>query len=187
MPNIIKQGLRQAFLERRASLEPAAREKASAAINNRLLESAEYERAATIAAYMPLAEEVDVRPLIDRAMDAGKKIMVPRVNHQETGLDYCYLGSVDDLEEGPYGILEPAGPPDSTADLDLIVVPALAFDMHGHRLGYGAGYYDRFLKTVEATLIGVSFDAQMIDILPVAEHDVAVDKIVTETRTIEAI
>ena len=79
---------------------------------------------------------------------------------------------------------EPGGEPSDIDEIDLVIVPGLAFDLHGHRLGYGTGYYDRFLKQTEATRVGVAFDVLTIDILPVAKHDVAMNTLVTESRII---
>jgi 5-formyltetrahydrofolate cyclo-ligase len=178
-----KESLRQVFKERRRELGGRRRAEASRLITERLVTVEAYLRSSEIAAFWPLDEEVDIRLFIGRSLSAGKDVFLPRVNKTEGRLEFCLFdGDPGKLAAGPFGILEPSGPEARTSRIDLVIVPGLAFDVHRHRLGYGAGLYDRFLKAGRSAAIGVAFDIQTIDILPIAEHDVAVDQVVTETR-----
>ncbi len=185
MPHLKKESLRQAFKERRAAIGLGVQAEASKAICLALLGLERYRTAAGIAVYWPMDLEVDTRPFIDSAMADGRRVYLPRVVKKPRGLHFCrYNGDPETLADGPFGLSEPRTEAADTDDIDLIIVPGLAFDLHGHRLGYGTGYYDRFLKQTAATRIGVAFDVMTIDILPVAEHDVAMNTIVTESRTL---
>ncbi|MDP1809686.1 MAG: 5-formyltetrahydrofolate cyclo-ligase [Actinomycetota bacterium] len=178
-----KASLREVFRERRRALGAEARAGASREIADTLPTVAAYQNARGIAAYWPLEDEVDLRPFIAFALGAGKKIFLPRVNKAAARLEFCLFdGRTETLADGPFGLLEPQTGEAANDPINLVIVPGLAFDLHRHRLGYGVGYYDRFLMTVEATAIGVAFDIQTIDILPIAEHDVAMDLVVTESR-----
>lgn len=180
---MIKESLRREFLERRQGVSAQARRAASAKISSSLISLAEFEQSAGIAAFWPLAEEVDVRLIVDAARTIEKRVYLPRVNKNRGCLEFSiFAGDPAELAPGPFGILQPTTPGAPLEEIDLVIVPALAYDLRGHRLGYGAGYYDRFLKTVKCASIGVTFDAQTIDILPTKDHDVAVDLVVTESR-----
>ena len=132
-----------------------------------------------IMAYYSLPDEVNTHSLIDDLVAEGKTVLLPKV----TGADMMelrrYTGR-DDLQEGAYHILEPVGEPFTDfAAIDLILVPGLAFDAAGHRLGRGRGYYDHFLAThPEMCKIGVCFDFQKVDEVPVDAFDIPVDRVI---------
>lgn len=103
------------------------------------------------------------------------------------GLASYAIGSVDDLVEGERGLREPDPARCAAVDggFDLILVPGLAFDRRGGRVGYGAGFYDRFLATTAATKVALAYSLQLFDAVPVEPHDHAVDRILTESETID--
>lgn len=184
MPHLLKEGLRQDFRVRRANLGDTNRAEASRRICATIIALHQYKNAANVALYWPMAEEIDIRPVIADMLGSGRKVFLPRVIKKPRQLEFCpYTGDPDSLAPGPFGLREPRTAPVEVDTIGVVFVPGLAFDLHGHRLGYGTGFYDRFLKTTQATRIGVAFDIQTIDILPIAEHDVAMNLIVTETRT----
>lgn len=181
---ISKETLRRFFRERRISLTGDDRVSAVAALEHRLSALTAFREAAGIAAYWALADEIDLGDFILHSITSGKRLFLPRANKDEQRLEFSpFSGDPGELRPGPFGLLEPDGVEVSSAEIDIVVVPGLAFDLHRHRLGYGAGYYDRFLKNFQGISVGVAFDAQTIDILPIAEHDVALDMVVTESRT----
>ncbi len=185
MPDLKKEGLRQAFKERRAAISLDVQAEASGAICRNLLGLEQYESATGVAAYWPMTLEVDIRPIIHDALTHERRVYLPRVVREPRGLHFCrYNGDPETLEAGPFGLSEPGGEPSDIDQIDLVIVPGLAFDLHGHRLGYGTGFYDRFLKQTKATRVGVAFDVLTIDILPVTKHDVAMNMLVTESRII---
>ena len=135
----------------------------------------------TIVAYYSLPDEVCVHSLIDELTAEGKTVYLPRVIDNEN-MVLCRYTGVDSLREGAFGIMEPVGLP-ITADevIDAVLVPGMAFDTEGHRLGRGKGYYDRFLSSLTPSrpkLIGVCFDFQKVDVVPTEPYDVAVDIVV---------
>ena len=137
--------------------------------------------AQTIMAYYSLPDEVNTHGLIDELVAEGKTVLLPKVTGTDTMELRRYTGRAD-LQEGTYHILEPVGEPFTDyAAIDLILVPGLAFDAAGHRLGRGRGYYDRFLHSKNrpyCVKIGVCFDFQKVDEVPVDAHDMAMDRVV---------
>ena len=137
--------------------------------------------AQTIMAYYSLPDEVNTHALIDELVAEGKTVLLPKVTGADTMELRRYTGRAD-LQEGAYHILEPVGEPfTDLSAIDLILVPGLAFDAAGHRLGRGRGYYDRFLHSKNrpyCVKIGVCFDFQKVDDVPVDAHDLAMDKVV---------
>jgi 5-formyltetrahydrofolate cyclo-ligase len=138
----------------------------------------------TIMAYYSLPDEVNTHGLIDDLVAEGKTVLLPKVTGPDTMELRRYTGR-DDLQEGAYHILEPMGELFTDfSSIDLILVPGLAFDAAGHRLGRGRGYFDRLLSslfTIHSSLfssIGVCFDFQKVDEVPVDAHDIAMDKVV---------
>ena len=132
----------------------------------------------TIVAYYPLPDEVDVRQLLDAWIAEGKTVFLPKVTGEDTMELRRYTGR-DSLQEGAFHILEPMGELMSDeASVDVVLVPGVAFDAEGHRLGRGRGYYDRFLRTCKARTIGVCFDFQKVDEVPVDAFDITIDEVV---------
>ena len=135
---------------------------------------------ATIMAYWPLPDEVDIRPLINRLAAAGVTVLLPRVTG-DTTMELRRYTSAADLCEGAFHIMEPTGELFTAYDdIDVALVPGLAFDAAGHRLGRGRGYYDRFLSVhPHITAIGVCFPFQRVATVPSEPHDVAVSEVVS--------
>ena len=137
--------------------------------------------AKTIMAYYSLPDEVNTHSLIDDLVSEGKTVLLPKVMGVDTMELRRYTGR-DDLQEGVYHILEPVGKPFTDyAAINLILVPGLAFDAAGHRLGRGRGYYDRFLHSrvgFYCVKIGICFDFQKVDEVPIDAFDMPVDMVV---------
>lgn len=132
----------------------------------------------TIMAYWPLADEVDIRPLIQRLASEGSTILLPRVVDDQT-MELYRFTSTTDLTEGAFHIMEPTGVPyPSDSPIDVALIPGVAFDAAGNRLGRGRGYYDRFLAVHRPNrLIGVCFPFQHVATVPTSIHDIAVDEL----------
>ena len=133
----------------------------------------------TVMAYWPLPDEVDIRPLIDALVGQGDIVLLPKVLDDDN-MELRRYTSPDDLREGAFHIMEPAGTPFTDySQIDVALVPGMAFDAAGHRLGRGRGYYDRFLSThVSPLLIGVCFPFQRVAEVPNDPHDVCVDEVI---------
>lgn len=141
-----------------------------------------------VALFWPIEarHEVDLRVLDASLRARGIAVAYPAID-AETGMMTLRIAAIDELEERGYGFKEPASSTADASPLDVIVVPALAVDETGHRIGYGAGYYDRTLPVYAppAITVAVAFDYQFIVEVPVTEGDVRVDWIVTDKRTID--
>jgi 5-formyltetrahydrofolate cyclo-ligase len=182
---MIKPSLRAAAMLRRDGLDE--RERRSATICARISASPSYAAAHAIHCYLPMRSEVDTRPLIADALARGKRVAVPIVVPKAAELAHAWLDSLaaDALAPGAFGTFNPRDlRPAAPGDWELVIVPLLAFDRRGYRLGYGKGYYDRLLAASPVTSIGVAFATQEIDLLPAEAHDIALDCIVTEREVI---
>jgi 5-formyltetrahydrofolate cyclo-ligase len=141
----------------------------------KVAELPEFGRAETVMAFVGFNGEPDTDPLLARLTVEGKRLLLPRV--EPAGI----VAADGDwpLVASKFGVQEPTGPAVDVGEIDLVIVPGLAFTVDGDRLGYGQGYYDRFLPTVCARSVGVCFTDQLVDVMPLTEHDVRVDVVVS--------
>ncbi len=178
---LAKKELRLAAQARREALSEAQREAASASIVRALEGFPGFRAAKVVLAFMPMRGEVDLRPLIERNLDKGWG--VPRIVRRPSPHIDFHAYDPQLMVEHPYGMLEPLAslPPIDPAAVDLVLVPGLAFSPDGHRLGYGGGYFDRFLPLVARALrVGVAYRAQIVDEIPHHEADQKVQYLATE-------
>lgn len=160
----------------------------STAIVSRLLQHPAIVRARAVALFWPMVErhEVDLRAL-DAALRARDvRLFYPAIEPDTGVMTFRYVGDVAALEEQGYGFAEPPADAEAAEALDAVIVPAIAVDPTGHRIGYGAGYYDRTLPRYcpPAVAIAVAYDWQLVVEVPASEFDVRVDAVVTDTRTL---
>lgn len=146
---------------------------------------AEFRKARTIMAYMPLRYEVDTRALLVKLLGLKKKLFLPAVNRKRGVIAVFQVKNLKrDLVPGSYGILEPRPgrcAPGRASELDLVLVPGLGFDRQGGRLGHGKGYFDKFLrKAKRAKKIGIAFREQILEKIPLEKHDQRVDCVITD-------
>ncbi len=128
--------------------------------------------------YLPMPGEVDISDLITNLLRRGIKVVCPQ-SLPKRQMKHLALNSLQELEEGIFGTKHPTGKSYYEGNYDLIIVPGLAFDKQRNRLGYGAGYYDTFLKQQEkAYKVGVAYTFQVLDQIPVEGHDVRMDRII---------
>lgn len=183
-----KEELRYHFLNERLTLSEKEVEEKSAAIINQLLQLSTFKEANVIHSYVSIKKnrEVDTPHLIQYCLDSDKKIVVPKIRG-EGKLQHVEIKSFYNLQENSWGVPEPGdGKEISVETLDLIIVPMVAGDHLKNRLGYGKGYYDRFLGKSSATKIGLLFDCQLYkEKLPVEEFDIPLDILITESQRIE--
>ena len=185
MPNQLKAELRKYYIDKRDRIGVKERAEKSRDIGRRLLKQDTFKNARTVGFYCAFSSEVDTREMMKAALDRGKKIFLPKINTKNKSMDFSeHNGDFAELACNFYGILEPQGPSQNSRTLDLIVVPGVAFDKQGWRLGYGAGYYDRFLKQVTARTIGVIFSEQLHSSLPVDKYDIPVDIVITDKNSL---
>lgn len=185
-----KAELRQIFASYRDEIPEEIRERASLVIKERLFALEEFQKASYPVFFVSFGSEVNTRPMIIDALQMGKQVIVPLTEKKERRLLLSRLEDFEkDLQPGVFGILEPHAEsfrPVSPEDVDLVLVPGLVFGLNGYRIGYGGGYYDRFLENipVEVPRIGLCYEGQVVEEVPHGNHDFPVNKIVTEERVV---
>ncbi len=183
-----KAALRARILERRRALPPDRHAALSAAICRRAVELPPYRAAATVHTYLGVvAGEVATLNLLEHAWAEGKRVVCPRIGPEDR-LESREVRSMADFVDGPMGLREPdpaRTPLVDPAEVDVVIVPGIGFDRRGRRIGFGAGYYDRFLSTTDAIRVGLAFSLQMVPRIPQGPDDETVDWIVTETEVFD--
>jgi 5-formyltetrahydrofolate cyclo-ligase len=177
-----KKHIRSEIKKRIRSMDDRDTRIASVVIAGKLLTLPEVQKVDTVFCYISIHGEVQTRSLIESLLNGGKKVCVPRCEKNGV-MDACYISSLDDLiPQPPFGIPEPDMNAEvvDPAKIDFVIVPGLAFDRSGNRLGKGAGYYDRYLKMCRGVKCGVCFDEMLIDSVPTDIYDMPMDIIVTE-------
>lgn len=179
-----KRSIRAALLAKRKQCSAETCLARSRQIQARFIQSEPFREAGCLALYSAIHNEVHTDEIARAALDQNKQLLYPRVT--QSRLEFAAAGP-DNLRRGAFGVLEPCGENcRDVGDIDLLVVPGIAFDLQGHRLGYGKGFYDRALScSLDKTVrIGLAYDFQLVDVLPVDEHDRPLSAVMTETRTL---
>jgi 5-formyltetrahydrofolate cyclo-ligase len=184
---VLKAPLRREAIARRDALPAAERQQAAEASAARPFPVA-IAPGAVVSGFMPLKSEINPLPLMRKLADAGATLALPVVAGKGQPLVMRAWTFGGPLASGVWGIREPM--PDAPAvDPDILIVPLLAFDRRGHRLGYGAGYYDMTISALRAKkpviAVGIAYAAQEVDTVPITPHDVPLDLVLTERETID--
>jgi|GEM_PF-59780 len=148
----------------------------------------EFAGAKNILLYSSKGSEVHTSDILRSALSLGKKVALPVTKKEGKELELYWVDSPDELVLGRYGIMEPKAEPEKLArpsEINLAIVPGVSFDLRGHRLGYGMGYYDSLLPKLSCPKIALAYEIQLVPRVPNEPHDVAVDKIITEKRVID--
>jgi 5-formyltetrahydrofolate cyclo-ligase len=171
----------------RRAVMPELRTAASEAVMQTILAFPEVERASAVLAYGAMPEEVDATGIIETLWDRGVRVALPRVKGRRE-LELHWHERERDLCTGAYGLREPCenAPVAQPSEIDVVLVPGVAYDAECHRLGLGAGYYDTLLARLpeHTTTIGIAFDEQVVGVVPCGKKDRSVDILVTPTRVI---
>lgn len=184
-----KSDLRQKIRAALHKISPAARSAASAQLFARLTEQSFWKNAATILFFAPLPDELDVWPLLEQFLAAGKICALPFFDSVTQAYSARRVQNLTtDIAIGKFGVREPAsGCPEIPLEkFDLILVPGVAFDWNGNRLGRGRGFYDRLLAKTGGLKCGVGYDFQLIGKVPAEPHDAKVNFVVTPGRCLKA-
>lgn len=177
----MKQALRARARETRDAISPRKRRELSDAIRTHLLTF--LDGADPVLVYASKPPEVDTGPLIKEMISRGTRVVVPIIEKEQRNLRLSYLRDPSLLLASTFSVPEPIGHeiPADPNDIPVVIVPMIAYDSAGHRLGYGAGFYDRFLsRNSHMRKIGIAFSCQEVDCIPADENDVCMDVIVTE-------
>jgi len=181
-----KRILRQVMLARRRDISAEEARKSGLVIQQSFLASSEFVNSDVVGLYAPVHKEVDTSKVLTALLASSRAALYPCVNGDV--LEFRRVVSPDRMRTGPFGILEP----DSSCEIidpdraDLIVVPGIAFDVTGKRIGYGRGYYDRALHHLEGSgkLVGFCYECQLVEAIAGEPHDVTMDLLITEKRVI---
>lgn len=182
-----KADVRRDALKARRSLSAEQVESLSARIQDALMALPEFLEAEVVASYVAKRDEVQTEKIMRSALSSGKRFLVPRTDPSSLSLRFCEIRSLDQLSPGYLGIPEPplTSKAVSLSESQLVVVPVVAWDDAGQRLGYGKGYFDRELRSRgRAASAGLGFESQRRDQLPATSSDVPLDIIVTERRVL---
>lgn len=186
-PNVreLKMEMRKKFRQKRQSLDPSLKAKWDEQLCRRLCSLVSVRYADEILSFSPLAGEVDVSQFNTYALQNGKSLYLPRCKPGGTGeMNFHLISTLDSLNVGSYSIMEPSedAPTWNNADgkRSVCIIPAMSYDKKGFRLGYGKGFYDRYLSSKNTLKIGVCYAQFMSESIPRGRYDLAVDIIVTE-------
>lgn len=170
------------------------KETVSQTITDQVMRLGEYQQAYCVMWYVDVRDEARTRHALPAALESGKRVVIPYCVEGE--LELFHLEAMEELEIGMYKILEPrsdlrevASKKVDVSELDLILVPGVAFDARGGRTGHGKGYYDKLLENAkpETPLVSLAFECQMFDEIPMQDHDIFMDKVVTESNVYDGI
>jgi 5-formyltetrahydrofolate cyclo-ligase len=183
-----KQEIRKKILDHREAIDVNIRKQWDEGIFNNFINSECYKKANTIFAFVSFKSEANTHKIIKHAIKDGKTICVPRIESKQKGIEIFKIDGFDQFKKGYFGILEPNESCSvvEKKNIDLILMPGVAFDRQGGRVGYGAGFYDRFLSDInnKVNKIAVAYHFQVLTNIPMDEHDVRIDGIITEEESI---
>ncbi len=179
-----KKKLREEYITIRNNIKN--KKEKSNEIFSKTIKTEEYKESKIIAIYKSIKTEVDTTELIKYSINIGKIVVLPKV--EKHGLKFYKINSVEEkLEKSKFGIEEPLEEKENLVDnnfIDLVIVPGICFDLEKNRLGFGKGCYDKFLKQKDFKTIGICFDEQILEHIPITENDIKVKQIITDKRNI---
>ena len=180
----MKEKIREDYLMKRSEQNDEELEEKSSKIKEKLFSINEYKKAKTIMLYCSFGNEVKTESII-KEMIEEKRVVVPKII-QNKQMEPIEISKTTLFKKNDLEISEPIdGKTIDKNEIDIIIIPAVAFDFIGHRIGYGQGYYDRFLEGMGAKKIGVAFDFQLTKEIPAEAHDVKVDAVITDKRVLK--
>ncbi|MBE6050288.1 MAG: 5-formyltetrahydrofolate cyclo-ligase [Clostridium sp.] len=179
-----KKSLRREMIQKRDSVELSRKNLMDLVIKKKLMNLQKFKEAKNIFIYIGYGSEIDTYKYIKEFLNMGKNIYVPKTNVREKTMEAVQINSLDNLVKGTYGILEP----DSFKNkidkdkIDLVILPGVVFDKQGGRIGYGGGYYDKYLMNMDKNIFKVAlcYEFQIIDEVPTEPHDIKADLVLTE-------
>jgi len=181
--------IRKETLKIRDSIDPETKKIKDREIEKRLLDQKEFEIAKNIMFFASFRSEPDTFRIMEKSIHMGKRIILPKVNREKHELLLYEILDVRELTPGFMNIPEPEvseGRRFSAEDLDLMIVPGVAFGWKGERIGYGGGYYDRLIHRIKRRppLIAIAYEEQILEEVPLLDHDIKMDKIITDKRVL---
>lgn len=181
-----KKILRNKILFIRDSLEKEMKDAMDYDIYNNLINSQIYLKAKSIFIYLSFGSEINTKKIVIKALKDKKEVYIPKIYKEDKVMKAVRLKSFNDLKENSIGILEPIDDNDyiDKKEIDLILVPGVVFDLNGNRIGYGGGYYDRYLQDIKeiSNKVVLAYDLQIVESIKPEIHDISFDYIITNTK-----
>lgn len=181
-----KSEIREFYINKRKTLDEAVKAEKDAKVCASVLASATYRYSDILLMYMPKEDEINIAPVAEAALKAGKRVAFPCCNPDDRSMEYRFVLSLDELKPSVMGLYEPI---DSTDIFDksecenhnvVCIIPGIVYDKKGYRIGYGGGYYDRYLSSFYGTKVGVAHTDFITNSVPHGKFDLAVDVLMTE-------
>ena len=178
----VKKKLRNQYKQYRLDLPSDVKADFDKKICDALMQLVSFRHSETILMYAPLEGEIDVMPIAVRALELGKRVAFPRCVEDPRNLDFKYISTLDELKSGSYSIAEPTEEMESVTDYSrsICIIPGVVFDDYGFRVGYGKGYYDRFLSAYDGTKFGLAYSECILGEVPRGRFDRHVDILISE-------
>lgn len=182
--------IRKSVIEKRDSITIDIKKEWDERILKKLIDSKSYKDSLVLFTFVSFGSEVDTHKIISYALNDGKIVYVPKIKSKDKGIEIFRINTLSDLKPGYFNILEPLEncPVGNIKDIDLILIPGIAFDRNGGRIGYGAGFYDRFLTNINSAVpkLALAYQFQILDEVPMTELDVKVGGIISNKELITA-
>ena len=183
--NTQKAALRKHLLEKRDATSAELREISSEKIHQNLKKISAYTNSQNIACYFPIGSEIDTHSIMLGILEQGKNMLLPKIT--ENNMEFFVVPNLEKLEKGRFDIMEPKDSCKKAENVDCILVPTVGISKSGDRLGYGSGYYDKFLSSTDAIKISLTYSKQIVKFVPSESHDIKIDLIITEDEIIKAL
>jgi len=181
--NIQKSALRKHLLEKRDATSAELRDIVSEKIHENLKKISSYTNSQNIACYFPIGSEVDTHDIMLNILEQGKNLLLPKIVNNN--IEFCIVPNLETLEKGSYEIMEPKDSSQRVKKIDCMLVPTVGVSKFGYRLGYGRGYYDKFLSLTDTVKISLTYSKQIVKSIPSDSHDIKMNWVVTEDEYIK--
>ena len=181
--NIQKAALRKHLLEKRDATSAELRDILSERIHQNLKRITSFTNSQNIACYFPIGSEIDTHNIMLDMLEQDKNLLLPRIVNNN--LEFCIVPNLEKLEKGSFEIMEPRDSCKKAEKINCVLIPTVGVSKSGVRLGYGKGYYDRFLSSTDAVKISLTYSKQIVKSIPSDSHDIKIDWIVTEDENVK--
>ena len=181
--SVQKAALRKHLLEKRDATSAELRDIASEKIHENLKKNSSFINAQNIACYFPIGSEVNTHNIMLDTLEQGKNLLLPKII--DDNIEFYIVSNLEKLEKGRFEIMEPKDSCEKAKKIDCMLIPTVGVSKLGVRLGYGHGYYDRFLSSSDAMKISLTYSKQIVKSIPSDSHDIRIDWIVTEDENIK--
>ncbi|MDN6196361.1 MAG: 5-formyltetrahydrofolate cyclo-ligase [Atopostipes suicloacalis] len=178
-----KESLRQLMQEKLAKLSEKERQNISRKMQDELFKLPSFKNAEVIGIYLSFGTEWDTRNIIKNAWDAGKKVVIPKTVPETKAMNFYQINNYSEVKKGHFGLEEPIVEKTiytKKENIDFLLVPGLIFSKEGYRIGFGGGYYDRYLADFSNSTLSLVWTKQLVENLPINKYDIAVDHLLTE-------